>query len=268
MNLRCLNVGCGERFHPEWTNLDMVSAGPQVQAHDLTQGIPFSNETFDAVYHSHVLEHLGRQAAEKLLRECYRVLKHGGIVRVAVPDLERIARLYLQSLESAEAGASGAEAHYDWMLLELYDQTVRVRPGGEMLEGARNATAEQREFLRQRLGGELDRMLKAAKSQPDEADTRPAAAMSMRRALLRLLVGSDGVAAYDLGRFRLSGEVHQWMYDRFSLRRALLKAGFNHVRRVEAAESAIAGWASFHLDTEPDGSVYKPDSIYMEALRA
>jgi hypothetical protein len=68
-------------------------------------------------------------------------------------------------------------------------------------------------------------------------------------------------------RERSGGEVHLWMYDRHSLARALRGAGFRDPRVVGAAESRIPGWAGFHLDTEPDGSVYKPDSLYMEASK-
>ena len=69
------------------------------------------------------------------------------------------------------------------------------------------------------------------------------------------------------GRFRRGGEVHLWMYDRHSLARALRRAGFRDPRVVGAAESRIHGWADYHLDTEPDGTTYKPDSLFMEAVK-
>jgi hypothetical protein len=40
------------------------------------------------------------------------------------------------------------------------------------------------------------------------------------------------------------------------------------IRQYEAATSGMYGWKVFFLDTEPDGSVYKPDSLYMAALRS
>jgi predicted SAM-dependent methyltransferase len=58
MTMRLLNLGCGSRWHPDWTNLDRVAAGPGVLAHDLRLGIPFPDGHFDAVYHAHLLEHL------------------------------------------------------------------------------------------------------------------------------------------------------------------------------------------------------------------
>ena len=87
----------------------------------------------------------------------------------------------------------------------------------------------------------------------------------LSRKLIRLFLGRDRIRAQDIGVFRLSGEVHRCMYDRYSLARALDEAGFLSPRIVGPAESAIDGWANFHLDTEPDGQVYKPDSLFMEA---
>lgn len=270
MSSRYLNLGCGQRFHPDWENLDFVAKAPGVRAHDLREGIPFSDSSFDVVYHSHLLEHFPRQAAGKLLRECHRVLKPGGIVRVAVPDLEQIGRLYIEALEKSLAGDRNWQARYEWILLEMYDQTVREKPGGEMLEYAVRGPMPEKEFVTARLGGEFRRMVAEISKAATAASGGKAASIgdSVRRKLARLVLGRKGLRAYDLGKFRLSGEAHRWMYDRYSLGRALEQAGFQSPRKVGASESSIEGWASFHLDTEPDGSVYKPDSLFMEAKRA
>jgi len=73
----------------------------------LRQPIPLADGCCAAVYHSHVLEHFPRDEAPGFLSECYRLLRTGGILRVVVPDLETIARLYLQNLEGALVGAPG-----------------------------------------------------------------------------------------------------------------------------------------------------------------
>ncbi|HKZ43378.1 MAG TPA: methyltransferase domain-containing protein, partial [Candidatus Hodarchaeales archaeon] len=67
-----LNLGCGSRFHPDFVNIDFVSSSPCVLAHNVTTGIPFSDNSFDVVYHSHLLEHLHKEQALKFLRECAR----------------------------------------------------------------------------------------------------------------------------------------------------------------------------------------------------
>jgi hypothetical protein len=81
-----------------------------------------------------------------------------------------------------------------------------------------------------------------------------------------LLLGAQGRDALREGVFRRGGEVHLWMYDRYSLRRALEQAGFADVRVCAAEESRIDGFARYGLETRA-GLERKPDSLYVEALR-
>ena len=62
--------------------------------HNLEYGIPFSGESVDFLYSSHLLEHLFREDAAGLLKEAFRVLKKGGRIRIGVPDLEYAMALY------------------------------------------------------------------------------------------------------------------------------------------------------------------------------
>jgi SAM-dependent methyltransferase len=268
--MRYLNLGCGQRFHSDWENLDFLPGGPGVHAHDLRKGIPFPDLSFDVVYHSHVLEHFSKADGMQLLRQCHRVLRAGGIVRVAVPDLEQIARLYLEALNKSLDGDRAWQSRYDWMLLEMYDQTVRDVPGGEMLAYLNLDPIPEQGFVASRMGGEL-RRLKAPRPK-DTHDRPPGTGSRIRnlasRKIARLALGRKGIQAHDLGTIRISGEVHRWMYDRFSLARALEEAGFSSPRKLGPADSGIPGWTNFNLDTESDGSVYKPDSLYMEAIRS
>jgi predicted SAM-dependent methyltransferase len=85
-----LNLGCGSRFHKDWVNLDKHPTNSQVQKYDVQNGIPFPNNTFNVVYHSHLLEHLTKENGRIFMYDCFRVLKPGGVLRVVVPDLEQI----------------------------------------------------------------------------------------------------------------------------------------------------------------------------------
>ncbi len=61
---------------------------------DVSRRFPFSENIFDYVFTSHMLEHLHPWQSEFCLREIYRVMKPGGIVRVAVPDLDKMIASY------------------------------------------------------------------------------------------------------------------------------------------------------------------------------
>jgi hypothetical protein len=64
------------------------------------------------------------------------------------------------------------------------------------------------------------------------------------------------------------GELHRWLYDRFSLFELLRDAGFTRVGVCSATESGLAGCSDFLLDTMEDGSIRKPDSLFMEGIKA
>jgi hypothetical protein len=70
-----------------------------------------------------------------------------------------------------------------------------------------------------------------------------------------------------VGRFRLGGEVHQWVYDRYSLAKVLREVGFIEPLVQTATTSGIRGWGGYSLDTLPGGEVIKPDLFFMEARK-
>ena len=123
-----VNIGCGLAVAPGWINIDgsfnaIVASLPRIFHkwayrftgasqfytegeyckllgenyfihHDLSWGLPLPDGTVDFVYSSHFIEHLFRRDAERLLREAFRALKPGGMLRIAVPDLQYACSLY------------------------------------------------------------------------------------------------------------------------------------------------------------------------------
>ena len=243
---KLLNLGCGSHFNSDWTNVDFISTGEGIIAHNLRQGIPFADRTFDVVYHSHVLEHFPKNEAEFFLQECYRVLESQGIIRVVIPDLEQIARLYLQSLENALQGSQEDVDNYDWIMLEMYDQVVRNESGGEMKKYLAQNPLPNEQFIIERLGVEGEQLIKMLRGKN---------------------FPNSQLNPTQIGYFRESGEIHQWMYDRFSLSRLLTKVGFVDIKVCQANESRIPNFNSYYLDVLPDGRVRKSDSLFMEGIK-
>lgn len=263
-----LNLGCGERFHPDWINVDLTSGRSNVIAHDLAKGIPFPSESADAVYSAAVFEHIRRGDAANFLREIHRVLKPGGIVRIGVPDLENICRIYLEKLEAAVAGDKRAANDYDWIVLEMFDQMARETSGGAMLEYLRRQPLPNEKFVLERIGDEGRQLIDQLRSQTNV--TKKSLSRRIREigsALLNLLIGRKNAQALAIGRFRRGGEVHHWMYDRFSLARELIAAGFCEPIIRSASESAIPDWNRFCLDVQSDRTINKPDLLFMEAMK-
>lgn len=70
---------------------------PNVVYGDIVAGLPVEDASCDAVYCSHVLEHLALADLRGALRNTYRILKPGGVFRLVLPDLKALASWYVQS---------------------------------------------------------------------------------------------------------------------------------------------------------------------------
>jgi SAM-dependent methyltransferase len=79
----------------------------------------------------------------------------------------------------------------------------------------------------------------------------------LRRKLERLIVGDA----------RKRGETHQWMYDAVNLPHLLLELGYRDVRTERYDTSRVPDWNEFGLDRNDEGGEYKPESLYVEAVK-
>ena len=262
-----VNLGCGRTAHPAWVNLDVEPTLACVKRWDVRKPLPFPDGSVDMVYHSHLLEHLSADEGQRLVKDCFRVLKSGGVIRIVVPDLAGIATAYLEARASARKGEDSGLL--EWTRMELVDQTSRSVSGGEMLPWLRSRSDAELEIVRCRAGVEVDSALGRGPSVP-AAPLLPRAWRKLRKAILRavafLLGGSRWVAAVDEGLFRSIGEVHRTMYDDVRLIRLLSDVGFQQVRVTSARESHLPGFEGYGLDVV-DGNVRKPDSLFVEALK-
>ena len=252
--LRLLNLGCGTMRDSAWENYDFAPVDSGVKPIDLGRTLPFPEASYDVCYMSHVLEHLPRQRVPYLLSEIFVALKPGGVVRLVVPDLETIARMYLAELDAAASGDALAAERHEWMTLELVDQMVRQFPGGFMGRLLRTRPLNIRDFIVQRFGLEAQQWL----------DSTDASGTHLRKGEL---YGAGVISAKTEMTFRNSGEVHRWMYDRVSLAALLRATGFEDIQVCTAAYSSIEDFSSYCFDTHEEGSTRKPDSLFMEARK-
>lgn len=261
-----LNLGCGNRTHPAWLNIDYsrkiafqqlwfvkpflrTSLPANYLNHDLRQGIPFKSNSADAVYTSHVLEHLVHCHAPEFLKELLRVLKPGGIIRVVVPDLEFAARNYLSALNAVRGSVDCTidKLRHDWTTIYLLDQMVRTECGGEMAGWLRNHRDSP-------VVAEMSGILRAIAADNGHLG-------NMKKMLLVVF------AALGMRNPARTGELHRWMYDEVSLASLLRSVGFREIKRVQHLESRIPGWTSYGLDNNPDNSPHQPGSVWMEAIK-
>lgn len=120
---RKINLGCGPIGKEDWINIDWgilailhkyplvekmliklnlfpkgynIKWPKNLKLHNCKKNLPFGSSSIDYIYTSHFLEHFKKFEAEKIIKDCYRILKKGGIIRIIVPDLELLVRKYLE----------------------------------------------------------------------------------------------------------------------------------------------------------------------------
>ena len=157
-----LNLGCGTKtsvwcVNIDWSPTIRVARNPILKAfapyfldaeqmdkvrklapvvpHNLRKGIPYPSDSVDAVYHSHVLEHIDRSSVMGFLLEIKRVLKPGGVHRIVVPDLERLVRACMSDF-SRESASTDWQLH-DLNIKNMIEQMVRRESGAVRKYGPR-----------------------------------------------------------------------------------------------------------------------------------
>lgn len=144
LNIGSFTVMIRSTGDTKWINLDIINLSEYAREHgydfqqcDVRRSLPYANESVDFINASHLLEHLDRRDALFFLRECYRVLKIGGILRIGVPDLRKLIDAYLKgemnkfyrsvSLDhpaQPEEYLTYSDAHKFWHILTSGHKTV------------------------------------------------------------------------------------------------------------------------------------------------
>jgi predicted SAM-dependent methyltransferase len=97
---RILNLGGGSNCLEECLTVDIA---PRADAYvDITKKLPFNDSSIDFIFCEEVIEHVDLQLGRNLLKECWRILKPGGILRLATPNLDWFATSVLNSTVSCE----------------------------------------------------------------------------------------------------------------------------------------------------------------------
>jgi len=127
MEKQYIQYGCGLSAPKEWKNFDtsptlrlqkLPLIGTMFKGRlntifpdnvlygDIVKGLPVKENSCDAVYCSHVLEHLALNDFRLALKNTYRIMKPNGVFRCVLPDLEVICREYLKALEQGDPNGS------------------------------------------------------------------------------------------------------------------------------------------------------------------
>jgi predicted SAM-dependent methyltransferase len=93
-NVKKLQIGAQSNSITDWLNVDILPKSPVVAFMDATEKFPFADDTFDYIYTEHMIEHISFVQGAFMLKECLRVLKKGGRIRISTPDAAFLMALY------------------------------------------------------------------------------------------------------------------------------------------------------------------------------
>lgn len=126
-----LHLGSGSSCPKGWTNIDMVAGDMRM---NLCWDLPFADDSINFVYSAHTFEHLDyHTSAPRLLREIFRVLKPGAVVRMAVPDMGAYSEAYVNK-------KSAFFAEYDQARPEFGSPAGYVTPMSKVMMMAGSAS--------------------------------------------------------------------------------------------------------------------------------
>jgi predicted SAM-dependent methyltransferase len=125
-----LHLGCGARYIPGFVHVDIEDYS-HVDHRVPVNALTFAQDgSVDLIYASHVLEHFGRHEVDQVLREWHRVLRQGGLLRVAVPDFEAVTIRYRETGELSELVGlvcGGQRNQYDFHKMVFDEKLLRER---------------------------------------------------------------------------------------------------------------------------------------------
>ncbi len=91
-----VNIAAGPFGQKKWVNIDMFQHENISFRFDCRKKLPFQDATVKRIRAEHVLEHLCiRDEAPFFLRQCFRILEQGGVLRIVVPDVEKYMKAYV-----------------------------------------------------------------------------------------------------------------------------------------------------------------------------
>ena len=96
-----LHLGCGKLKLPDFINIDIISDKADIKL-DLTDLSIINSNVVEEIYICHTLEHITRNNVIDLLLSWNRILVDNGILRIAVPDFEKIVKVYFQNKNMSE----------------------------------------------------------------------------------------------------------------------------------------------------------------------
>jgi SAM-dependent methyltransferase len=263
-----LNLACGDHFivSSNWENVDWAPKSRDVKQIDLLKELPYPEGTFDLVYTSHFLEHIPLNQSRIFLEECRRVLKADGVLRLALPDFENIAREYIHNIDNRNF------LYAEFNIIEMIDQCVRTESGGELVNWYRGVDQpDLQEYLSARTGYVIK---KSAALRQTRFSRLKHITLKKLKSKAQMQIIKFIVSLFPKWYLQnhisnaVTGELHRWVYDFNSLKKILIEVNFTSVSKLDAFTSLNSDFPNIPLDVDEQGRSRKGlQSMYIEAIK-
>jgi len=94
-----LHLGCGNIYIKGYCNVDIYATEETDVVDDIGKLTRFPDNSATEIYACHVLEHFGNNDISGILKRWHSVLRPGGLLRISVPDMDRIVKIYVDNWE-------------------------------------------------------------------------------------------------------------------------------------------------------------------------
>lgn len=105
-----LHLGCGPLRAEGYCNVDITPQASVDITDDVSKLSKFPSNYAEAIYACHVLEHFSHKDAPIVIKNWFRVMKSGGEIRISVPDIDRIVKIYTKNWDHFQK-----DGHTPWI---------------------------------------------------------------------------------------------------------------------------------------------------------
>ena len=268
-NKQYINLACGDVYikdDAKWKNFDFIGGNNIIKV-NLLSLLPINNSQADLVYCSHFIEHIPKRDVASFLKECFRILKKNGVLRLVLPDFRIMAQEYLFQRENK----NNQKAVF--MITSIIDQFIRTTPGGDLQRTIDKIEASKNEdlinFIYERTGYKNNQKKFEKKNLLSIFLIFHKLKSYLYKRYCKIVVSLLPRAFKNQNvSFAEIGEKHAWLYDEFSLEELLNTVGFKNIKVMTCNTSLFSDFPFKELDVNSDGVPRKgKDSIYIEALK-
>ena len=243
--IKRLHFGYNDITPANWTNIDAIKQDKNVYNYNPNFGIPFLDENFDIIYVRDILERLSEKRVVSFLKDCLRTLKPGGIIRIAIKDLEGICKNYLKELDNLRNNKSINDSRLTFSKLELLDNLTLEKKGGKVDEFVKKNFDREGQYIISRIGKD--------------------SAYSIKNSDIQNFIKNE--TAFPVQNMELLNSLDKYLnlYDFYSLKKILKEVGFVDVAQKSFNESSSKDFLNYSLDSDNEGKIKHPDEIFIEA---